>query len=234
MVDTQNRILRALPERTRAVVLQSCERVTVERQTTLDRAGDMATTVHFPETAVISTLATYQDGTSMEMANIGRDACTGVGLILGNPRHLSTNEVQVGGDILDMPAEKLISLRDGLPGFRDLLLMSVQAVFYQVMVSGACNGTHDTQQRLARWLLTMHDRAEGDTFRLTHDFFAATLGVRRATISEALGHLEQAGAIALGRGRIDVADRKALHAASCECYDLVRQAHETLLPLHAE
>ncbi|CAA9251444.1 MAG: cAMP-binding proteins - catabolite gene activator and regulatory subunit of cAMP-dependent protein kinases, partial [uncultured Craurococcus sp.] len=30
--------------------------------------------------------------------------------------------------------------------------------------TGACNGRHVVEQRLARWLLMSHDRVEGDEF----------------------------------------------------------------------
>jgi hypothetical protein len=98
------------------------------------------------------------------------------------------------------------------------------------MVSGACNGVHDAKQRLARWLLTMYDRNDADSLNLTHDFIAVVLNVRRATISTCASQLQEAGLIDYGRGSIRIRDVPGLMRVSCECYGLVRDAYNTLLP----
>ncbi|WP_422073677.1 Crp/Fnr family transcriptional regulator [Tranquillimonas rosea] len=227
---TRNRVLTALDGHDRTAILAKCERVELTARTRLDRVGETTSAMHFPETAVISTIATYSDGTSIEMANIGREACTGIGLILGHPRQLNSNEVQLAGTALKLPVEAFATLRTARPAFEAALFSTVRAVFYQVMVSGACNGAHSTRQRLARWLLTMQDRSDTVVMDLTHGFLAEMLGVRRATVSEAMVTLKGEGLIAYDRGRIQIADPAGLKAASCECYQLVRNAYATLLP----
>ncbi len=206
----------------------------LEARTILDRVGEHTASVHFPETAVISTVATYKDGSSIEMANIGREACTGIGLILGHSQQLNTNEVQLGGGALEMPAEAFLRLKQELPDFENSLLSTVQAVFYQIMVSGACNGAHLAKQRLARWLLTMADRNGSDSMRLTQDFLAEMLGVRRATVSEAASEMQAQGLIQYARGRVRIRNRSGLQKTSCECYQLVREAYASLLPDRVE
>jgi CRP-like cAMP-binding protein len=49
-----------------------------------------------------------------------------------------------------------------MPSFRSVMDAYVQAFLEQVMVSVACNGAHSLKQRLARWLLMMRDRSDGD------------------------------------------------------------------------
>jgi hypothetical protein len=164
------------------------------------------------------------------MANVGREACTGISLILGHSNQLNTNEVQVGGYALELPAEEFIKLKSSLPDLERALFSTVQAVFYQVMVSGACNGAHSTKQRLARWLLTMSDRNDGEVLHLTQDFLAGMLGLRRATVTKAATELQKAGLIDYARGRITITDHSGLTDASCECYGLVRRAYASLLP----
>jgi hypothetical protein len=66
--------------------------------------------------------------------------------------------------------------------------------------------------------------------RLTHEFLAHMLGVRRATVTEAASGLRAEGLIAYAHGRVTISDRAGLHAASCGCYDLVREAYDVLLP----
>jgi Mn-dependent DtxR family transcriptional regulator len=84
-------------------------------------------------------------------------------------------------------------------------------------------------ERCARWLLATHDRVGGDAFLLTHEFLAAMLGVRRASVTVAAGMLQQAGLIRYSRGRVTILDRERLEEASCECYRVVRTQHARLL-----
>ena len=51
------------------------------------------------------------------------------------------------------------------------------------------------------------------------------LGVRRATITEAMGPLQQAGSITYARGIVQIVDRASLEAASCECYRIIRDEY---------
>ena len=93
----------------------------------------------------------------------------------------------------------------------------------------ACNSFLVIEQRLARSLLTAHDRADGDEFPMTHEFMAMMLGVRRPGVSLAAGVLQKAGLIHYGRGRMTVTDRSGLEAASCECYHVARREFARLL-----
>ncbi len=232
--ETNNRILKSLEDDVRADVLAECEKVDFKGGETLARAGKPTDAVYFPETAVISTLQTFADGAMIEMGNIGCEACTGVNLTLGYPNNLSTEEIQIRGSCLKLPAEKFVSLKASHDAFERILFSNVQAIFYQVMVSGACNGAHSSKQRLARWLLSMDDRNNTDTMHLTHEFLSEVLGLRRATVSQAASELQEAGLIEYARGKIRITDHEGLRQSSCECYDLVRKAYDVLLPESGE
>jgi CRP-like cAMP-binding protein len=106
----------------------------------------------------------------------------------------------------------------------------VHAFLEQVMVSVACNGAHSLPQRLARWLLMMRDRSDGDELPITQDLLAEMLGVQRPTITNAARELERAGLIERGRRQLTILDRRALTKASCECYQLVRDRTAFHLP----
>jgi CRP-like cAMP-binding protein len=227
---TRNRVLLSLAPEARAAVLERCEPVELPVGTILGRAHDRTAAAYFPETAVISTLAGYRDGSTIEMANTGREACSGINLVLGHREQLGTEEIQIAGRLLKLPAERFLAMRSAIPEFDRALLSTVQAVVHQVMVSGACNGSHDARQRLARWLLTMRDRSDAPEMRLTHEFLAHMLGVRRATVTEAASRLRSEGLIDYAHGKVTIEDRAGLRSASCECYDLVRDANEALLP----
>ena len=101
--------------------------------------------------------------------------------------------------------------------------MKPEALHAQVAQTAACNGHHAVDERLARWLLMAHDRAEGAEFPMTQEFMAMMLGVRRAGVSVAAAVLQRAGAIGYRHGHVTVLDRAGLEGASCECYGAVRR-----------
>jgi CRP-like cAMP-binding protein len=111
---------------------------------------------------------------------------------------------------------------ESMPPFRGIMNAYVQAFLEQVLVSVACNGAHSLKQRLARWLLMMRDRSDGDALPITQGLLAEMLGVHRPTITNAVRELEGAGLIARGRRQVTILDRQGLATASCECYQLVR------------
>ena len=117
-----------------------------------------------------------------------------------------------------------------MPTFRDLMYAYVQAFLEQVLVSVACNGAHSLKQRLARWLLTMRDRADDDAPQITQNLLAEMLGVQKPTITNAARELERAGLIARGRRQVTILDRQRLVAESCECYQLARTRIASYLP----
>jgi CRP-like cAMP-binding protein len=112
--------------------------------------------------------------------------------------------------------------------FATILNRTTLALFTQIAQVSFCNRTHSMVQRCARWLLMTHDRVSGDTFSLTHEFLSQMLGARRATITEAMGPLQQAGLITYSRGIVRVVDRAGLEAVSCECYRIIRDEYRRL------
>jgi CRP-like cAMP-binding protein len=93
----------------------------------------------------------------------------------------------------------------------------------------ACNRMHTIEQRMARWLLELRERLQGEELNLTHEFLAEMLGVRRASVTEAIGSMEERGWIESGRKAIRIASSKLLEAASCECYRVIRDEYDRLL-----
>jgi hypothetical protein len=104
-----------------------------------------------------------------------------------------------------------------------------QALFTLVAQSSACNRLHAMTERCARWLLHTQDRVGRDDFPLTHQFLSQMLGVRRATVTEAMGALQATGAITYEMGKIRVQNRATLEAAACECYDIIVREFDRLL-----
>jgi CRP-like cAMP-binding protein len=109
------------------------------------------------------------------------------------------------------------------------MLRFLEVMIAHITQTAACNGRHGLEQRLARWLLMAHDRAETDNLQLTQEFLSMMLCVYRPTVSVAVRALQRAGMIRLGRGRITVLDREGLEASACDCYAMVKRRAARLL-----
>ncbi len=185
-------------------------------------AGEAVTEVWFPMSGVIS-LMTLLDGDRMiETAAIGREGLVGVTCGPLNARAASRAIAQVDGVSACCPADVFAEALHDSEAMRTALAKFTESLFAQVQQTAACNAQHRLDERLARWLLTIHDRADSDRFSLTQADIAGMLGVRRATVSEVGAALEDKGLIRRGRGWVEVTDRPALEAAACGCYAAMR------------
>jgi CRP-like cAMP-binding protein len=184
-------------------------------------AGGQLDYVYFPDTAVLSLQTVLGDGAAVETANIGREG--GYGLFTAAYSRTSFNRclVQLDGSVLRVPARLVRSEIEHSEETRDLFLAYAETLLSQVQQTVACNAMHSVEQKICRWLLMMHDRADGRELRYTHEFLAFMLGANRKSVTLAAQSLQRAGLIVYRRGRIQVADRPGLEARSCECYAVV-------------
>jgi len=218
----RNRLLLALPSANLKQLLPDLEYIRCQREQVLMDADSALDNVFFPDSGVVSAVAVYTDGSIIEMATIGREGCTAVQAVFGAKNSSARFLVQIPGDAVKMPRAAFTRAMGSMPAFRRLMYAYVQAFLEQVMVSVACNGAHSLKQRLARWLLMMRDRDDGDVLQITQSLLGEMLGVQRPSITNAAQALEHAGLIARGRRQVTILDRPGLVRASCECYQLVR------------
>jgi CRP-like cAMP-binding protein len=226
----RNRLLAALPSRHLKRLMQELEHIPYQGGEVLIDAEAPLDQVYFPESGVISMVAVYADGSSIETATVGREGCTGVQAIFGAKRSTARLLVQIPGSATRMPRASFRGAIQSMPSFRSLLETYAEAFLEQVMVSAACNGAHDLKQRLSRWLLMMHDRSDGDTLPITQDLLATVLGVQRPTITIAARELESKGLIKRGRRQLTIVSRGGLIEESCQCYQMVRKGFSSRLP----
>ena len=186
--------------------------------------------IYFPDSGVVSVVAVYANGSIIEMATIGREGCTAVQAVLGATTSSVRLLVQIPASVARMSRATFTRAVATMPAFRNLMFAYAQAFLEQVLVSVACNGAHSLEQRLARWLLMMRDRADSDTLQISQNLLADMLGVQRPSISNAAKDLERAGLIERGRRQVTILDRQGLVDASCECYQLVRARISFHLP----
>jgi CRP-like cAMP-binding protein len=186
--------------------------------------------VFFPDSGVVSVVAVYADGNTIEMATIGREGCSGVQAAFGAKSSSVRLLVQIPGTAAKMSRAAFLRAMASMPSFRDLMYAYIQAFLEQVMVSVACNGAHSLKERLARWLLMMRDRSDEDTLPITQNLLAEMLCAQRPSITNAARELERASLIERGRRQITILDRQGLAKVSCECYQLVKDRVAFHLP----
>ncbi|MFC7611072.1 Crp/Fnr family transcriptional regulator [Teichococcus aestuarii] len=184
--------------------------------------------VYFPESGWCSMLAYMEEGDAIEVGHIGFEGVIGLPVVLADESDDLEAMVQAPGDAFRLSAGALREAMDEDRDLRHLLLRYALVLHGQVARTGACNGRHGINERLARWLLMAHDRAEGDEFPMTHEFLSLMLGVRRAGVTVAARMLQKAQFIRYERGRMEVTDRPGLEGAGCECYGIQRRALERL------
>ena len=218
----RNRLLLALPARNLKRLMPELEQISCQRAQVLMNADSALDHVFFPDSGVVSVVAVYADGSIIEMATVGREGFTDVQAIFGAKRSSIQLLVQIPGTAVRMSRAAFMRVMQSMPSFRSIMDAYVQAFLEQVMVSVACNGAHSLKQRLARWLLMMRDRSDGDALLITQSLLAEMLGVQRPTITNAIREFERAGLIEHGRRQVTILDRQGLTKASCECYQLVR------------
>lgn len=221
-----NRLLGALSEVTRARVTASVDVVALQRQQFTNRYDTQMHTVDFPIDAVMSVVATLSNGSTCEVATVGREGFVEVDAALASRIAHRTSFCQIPGHVARMPIEKfqteLVTSRD----FETLVLRTVRTRAFMTEQLAMCNLKHTIVQRFARWLLMTRDRLEHGAFHVTHEFLAMMLGARRAGVSQAAATLQAAGCIAYRRGLIEILDDTAVAARCCECYAAERDAIE--------
>jgi CRP-like cAMP-binding protein len=213
-----NRLLGTLPDRSRKRLIARCKLVALDFDAVLCAAGDRIRHVYFPVGGFISLVTTLTDGERLEVGIAGDEGMLGVSLLLGvniSPQHAL---VQGAGYALRIPAADFCRQleRDAL--LRQHFSRYVHVQLAQLAQFAACTHFHRVDARLARWLLMTRDRAHSSRFRITHQFLALMLGVRRAGISQAASALQSRGLIQYHRGEITVLNSAGLERTACRCY----------------
>jgi CRP-like cAMP-binding protein len=184
--------------------------------------------VDFPETGVTSLVAVMSQRSTIEIATVGNEGFIGTSILLGVDIVPEWAFCQVSGASWRLPVADFQRLRIDSPEFNLLCQRFAVTLFNQVCRNLGCNSLHSINKRCARWLLTTHDRVDGDQFYLTQEFLAVMLGVTRSGVNAAAGELQKAGLITYVRGKITILDRVGLERACCDCYRAIMQYYEQI------
>jgi CRP-like cAMP-binding protein len=226
---TKNRLLAALPASELERLLPHLEPVALPLGLALYESGDRQAHVFFPTEGIVSLLYVMEDGASAEIAVTGNEGLIGVSLFMGGESTPSRAIVQSAGYGYRLGSEILKGEFQRGGALQHLLLRYTQALITQMAQTAVCNRHHALEQQLCRWLLLSLDRLPGNELRMTQELIANMLGVRREGVTEAAGHLQEAGLIRYQRGQIAVLDRPGLEQRVCECYAVVKRECDRLL-----
>ena len=225
-----NRLLALLTSEARQRMLPALKLASLDMGHVLYQPDRLITHIYFPLTAVTSVLSEMTDGTTVEVATVGREGMVGLPIFLGDETTFLRTIAQIPGTALSMGRDDFAGIvEDKSSGLRRILLRYTQALFGQLAQQSACNRSHNMEERCARWILMTQDRVGHDEFPLTQEFLAFMLGARRASVTLAAGILARAGLIQYTRGKIQVLDRGGLEEASCECYGVIQREYERLI-----
>jgi len=226
----RNRLLACLPEAVWQRWQVQLEAIDLPLGKVLCEPGGHLAHVVFPTTAVVSLQYLTENGSSTEIALIGNEGMVGTWLPMGGGTTQSRAVVISGGRGFRICASALLKEFDHSAPVMQLLLRYTQALMTQTSQMAACNRHHSLEQQLCRWLLQTLDRLASSNIVMTHELIANMMGVRREGVTEAAGRLQKAGLISYCRGHIAVLDPKGLEARSCECYLVVKDEYDRLLP----
>ena len=213
-----NRLLDQLPARDRDRMIAACEKVDLVFEDVIDEAGGTIGHVYFPTGSFISMLVPMGGKSTLEVALAGNEGMYGLPVAFGVSTTPMRALVQGAGPALRMSAAAFRSRIARVPALRACVDRYIYIVMSQLIQVAGCNRFHVVEQRLARWLLMTGDRAHSATFKITHEFLAYMLGVRRVGITEAATALQERNLITYTRGLLTILDRKGLERASCSCY----------------
>lgn len=216
-------MLLSIPDDEHGIISPHLNFLTLPHNLSLHEPNQPIEFVYFPNAGMVSLVVAMEDGSTVEVGEVGKEGFAGIPVLLGVSRSPVRMIVQISGGGFRVRASALQDVLRSTPELR--LIMSRYAVFQGMCIAqtAACNRLHNIEQRLTRWLLITQDRVESATFAITHDFLATMLGTDRPTLSSAAGILREKHAIKYARGVFQILSRAKLENRTCECYGALQQ-----------
>lgn len=219
-----NLLLAALPPADLARLAGSLEQVQIDVGDVLSEPGAAIRHIYFPNDSLISLLGVAEGRMTLEVGLVGREGMLGATVALGHDVSQVRAIVQRAGTASRMESARFRTEFARNPSLQRVLYRYTDSLLAQAIQIAVCSRFHVLEARLARSLLITRDRVQSDKFHLTHEFLAHALGVRRVGVTKAASALQQQGLIIYSRGNIEILDVPGLAAASCKCYEIVKDA----------
>jgi CRP-like cAMP-binding protein len=225
---TGNRLLDAISGGSREQILSFAKHVALPVRTQLYWPDEMPPYCYFLSGGIASVVAGLDNGASTEVGLVGSEGVVGAFHIIGPIAPMNECFMQVPGSGYRVPLHLLRECFKTQEEIREHVLELVQAQSLALSQVAACNKLHESEPRLARWLLMIRDRVDSDTIQITQEFLGQMIGTRRTTVNGILSTMERKGLLRHQRGRITISDRRSLEMAACDCYPVLRRSLERL------
>lgn len=186
--------------------------------------------IYFPTSSIVSLSCELENGESGEVAAVGNEGLVGISPFMGGQTILNRAVVQNAGTAFRIRADVLVREFENGGPFHAVVLRYIQALLTQIAQIAVCNRHHMIEQQLCRKLLLSIDRLPTSEVFITQERLAEALGVRRESVCDSAQTLQAAGLIAYKRGKVTVLNRMSLETRVCECYAVVRNEYNRLLP----
>ena len=224
-----NQLLAGLRATDRRRLMAQCDPIELGFEEVLYEEGERIRYVYFPTASFVSLISAVDKNSNLEVGLIGSEGMLGSTLVLGVEVASLRALVQGAGPALRLDAARFVrELKRSRP-LRARLNLYLFVLITQLTQMAACAHYHLVEARLARWLLMTRDRAHSDEFRLTQEFLAYMLGVRRAGITRAASNLQKRRLIRYSRGSMRILDARGLEAVTCECYTNAAQLYSRVM-----
>lgn len=206
---SRNAVLNAMTDADFALIASSLVDVELGVRTVLEKRHGLVESIYFIDAGMASVVSCGDR--QVEVGIIGSEGMTGLSVVLCSPDRVPYDTfIQIAGSGQSITTERLKAAMDESTSLHRTLLRYANAFLLQVTDTALANVRGSVEERLARWLLMVHDRIGKDTIPLTHEFISVMLGVQRSGVSIALRDLERSGAIQQLRGAICVLERRRL------------------------
>jgi CRP-like cAMP-binding protein len=227
---SRNILLRQLAPADQALLEPHLEIVPVACGAVVIRPADLLDALYFPDTALLALEEGVNGSRRMEIGVVGCEGMLGWPLLLGSDRSPYAATVQMrAGTVLRLAREPLHGACRASRTLATRLLQFVDTIILQMSQAIASHLQDTLERRLARFLLMRHDRVSGDVLLLFHDSVAASLHVRRASVTDRLHILEGERLIRCRRGRVTIRDRPALEAFAGDSYGVAEAQYRALI-----
>jgi CRP-like cAMP-binding protein len=224
-----NKLIAAFPPADFETIAPHLEPVDLPKGMVLAEPGEPVEHVYFLTRGIGSVIAVTSEGSRIEAGLFGFEGYAPAHVAAGV--RLSPHEVviQVEADGHRMTFDAFQTAMETSRNIRAVIQLSVAAFVVQLSYTAASNALHSVEERLARWLLMCDDRIQGGEFRLTHEYLAIMLAVRRPSVTTALHVLEGNRFLRSERGLITMRDRKAMQEFAGGAYGKPEEYYRKLM-----
>lgn len=229
-MDVSNHLLLGLSPADLALLMDGAERVSFSARETIIRPAEPVRWMYFVESGILTVSTGWDRVDCADVGLIGREGASGLPMVFASAESPFRVAALMSGHAYRVEAGHVrdACLRSNTLSM--LLHRYAQITLTMTAETARVNTRNTVEQRLARWLLMIHDRSDEDELRITHDALATALHVRRPGVTVATHFLEGDRSIKAVRGKITVLNRQFLEASACGGYGLPEAEYRRLIP----